>query len=231
MNITLVILYSYLLGSIPFGLIYAKIAGLGDVRNIGSGNIGATNVLRTGNKQVAAYTLLSDIAKGSIAVLITNKFFSEYSLLSFLIVYLGHIFPVWLKFKGGKGVATFIGGILITNYILGLVFLITWGVIAKIFKISSLSAIMAFIVTLVITFVFYDFNLTLLMFFFTVFSIYTHRDNIKRIISGDESKIKLNKSTILLLSNNIKLTIIKIFETRFCYEFSNCGKSCKSKND
>ena len=190
MNTTLVILYSYLLGSIPFGLIYAKIAGLGDVRNIGSGNIGATNVLRTGNKQVAAYTLLSDIAKGSIAVLITNKFFSEYSLLSFLIVYLGHIFPVWLKFKGGKGVATFIGGILITNYILGLVFLITWGVIAKIFKISSLSAIIAFIVTLVITFVFYDFNLTLLMFFFTVFSIYTHRDNIKRIISGDESKIK-----------------------------------------
>jgi glycerol-3-phosphate acyltransferase PlsY len=190
MNITLVILYSYLLGSIPFGLIYAKIAGLGDVRNIGSGNIGATNVLRTGNKQVAAYTLLSDIAKGSIAVLITNKFFSEYSLLSFLIVYLGHIFPVWLKFKGGKGVATFIGGILITNYILGLVFLITWGVIAKVFKISSLSAIIAFIVTLVITFVFYDFNLTLLMFFFTVFSIYTHRDNIKRIISGDESKIK-----------------------------------------
>ena len=190
MDITLVILYSYLLGSIPFGLIYAKIAGLGDVRNIGSGNIGATNVLRTGNKQVAAYTLLSDIAKGSIAVLITNKFFNEYSLLSFLIVYLGHIFPVWLKFKGGKGVATFIGGILITNYILGLVFLITWGVIAKVFKISSLSAIIAFIVTLVVTFVFYDFNLTLLMFFFTVFSIYTHRDNIKRIISGDESKIK-----------------------------------------
>ena len=190
MNITLVILYSYLLGSIPFGLIYAKIAGLGDVRNIGSGNIGATNVLRTGNKQVAAYTLLSDIAKGSIAVLITNKFFSEYSLLSFLIVYLGHIFPVWLKFKGGKGVATFIGGILITNYILGLVFLIIWGVVAKVFKISSLSAIIAFIVTLVVTFVFYDFNLTLLMFFFTVFSIYTHRDNIKRIISGDESKIK-----------------------------------------
>ena len=190
MDITLVILYSYLLGSIPFGLIYAKIAGLGDVRNIGSGNIGATNVLRTGNKQIAAYTLLSDIAKGSIAVLITNKFFNEYSLLSFLIVYLGHIFPVWLKFKGGKGVATFIGGVLITNHFLGLVFLITWGVIAKVFKISSLSAIIAFIVTLVTTFVFYDFNLTLLMFFFTVFSIYTHRDNIKRIISGEESKIK-----------------------------------------
>ena len=190
MDILITVSYSYLLGSIPFGLIYSKIAGLGDVRNIGSGNIGATNVLRTGNKQVAAYTLLSDIAKGSIAVLITNKFFSEYTLLSFLIVYLGHIFPIWLKFKGGKGVATFIGGILIINYVLCLVFLITWAVVAKVFKISSLSAIVGFIVTLLTAFVFYDQNLSLLMFFFTVFSIYTHRDNIKRIVSGEESKIK-----------------------------------------
>jgi len=190
MDIATVLAYSYLLGSIPFGLIYTKIAGLGDVRNIGSGNIGATNVLRTGNKQIAAYTLLSDIAKGSIAVLISKKFFNEYTLLSFLVVYLGHIFPIWLKFKGGKGVATFIGGILIVNYVLGLIFLITWGVVAKIFKISSLSAIIAFIVTLIVTFIIYDFNLTLLMFFFTVFSIYTHRDNIKRIVSGEESKIK-----------------------------------------
>ena len=190
MDIIIIISYSYLLGSIPFGLIYSKIAGLGDVRNIGSGNIGATNVLRTGNKQVAAYTLLSDIAKGSIAVLITNKFFSEYALLSFLIVYLGHIFPIWLKFKGGKGVATFIGGILIINYVLCLVFLITWAVVAKVFKISSLSAIVGLIVTLLTAFVLYDQNLSLLMFFFTVFSIYTHRDNIKRIVSGEESKIK-----------------------------------------
>ena len=190
MDILIIVSYSYLLGSIPFGLIYSKIAGLGDVRNIGSGNIGATNVLRTGNKQIAAYTLLSDIAKGSIAVLITNKFFSEYALLSFLIVYLGHIFPIWLKFKGGKGVATFIGGILIINYVLCLVFLITWAVVAKVFKISSLSAIVGFIVTLLTAFVLYDQNLSLLMFFFTVFSIYTHRDNIKRIVSGEENKIK-----------------------------------------
>ena len=190
MDILIIVSYSYLLGSIPFGLIYSKIAGLGDVRNIGSGNIGATNVLRTGNKQVAAYTLLSDIAKGSIAVLITNNFFSEYILLSFLIVYLGHIFPVWLKFKGGKGVATFIGGILIINYVLCLTFLITWAIVAKVFKISSLSAIVGFIVTLLTAFILYDQNLSLLMFFFTVFSIYTHRDNIKRIVSGKESKIK-----------------------------------------
>ena len=190
MEIFIIFLYSFLLGSVPFGLIYSKIAGLGDIRNIGSGNIGATNVLRTGNKQVAAYTLLSDIAKGSIAVLITNKFFSEYILLSFLIVYLGHIFPIWLKFKGGKGVATFVGGILIINYILCLVFLITWAIVIKIFKISSLSAIIGFIVTLLTAFLLYDQNLSLLIFFFTVFSIYTHRDNIKRIISGKESKIK-----------------------------------------
>ena len=190
MEIFIIFLYSYLLGSVPFGLIYSKIAGLGDIRNIGSGNIGATNVLRTGNKQVAAYTLLSDIAKGSIAVLITNKFFSEYILFSFLIVYLGHVFPIWLRLKGGKGVATFIGGIIIVDYILCLVFLITWALVAKIFKISSLSAIVGFIVTLLTAFVLYDQNLSLLMFFFTVFSIYTHRENIKRIVSGKESKIK-----------------------------------------
>ena len=190
MDLFIVIFYSYLLGSIPFGLIYTKIAGIEDIRKIGSGNIGATNVLRTGNKQVAAYTILSDIAKGSLAVLIANKFYQEYNLLSFLIVYLCHIFPVWLKFKGGKGVATFIGGILVINYILGLVFLITWLIVAKVFKISSLSAIIAFVVTLLTTLIFYNLNLTLLIFFFTIFSVYTHRDNIRRIVSGEESKIK-----------------------------------------
>ena len=118
MEIFIVSFYSYILGSIPFGLIYTRIAGLGDVRKIGSGNIGATNVLRTGNKKLAVFTLLSDVAKGSIAVLITERLYSEFILMSFLIVYLGHIFPVWLKFKGGKGVATFIGGILVVNYIL-----------------------------------------------------------------------------------------------------------------
>ena len=190
MEIAIVLLYSYILGSIPFGLIYTKIAGLGDVRSIGSGNIGATNVLRTGNKQIAGYTLLSDIGKGSIAVLITNKFYQDYVLLSFLIVYLAHIFPVWLKFKGGKGVATFIGGILVVNYILFFVFVISWGVIAKVFKISSLSALIAFLITLITSFLLFSYELTMLMFFFTVFSVYTHRDNIKRLLSGQESKIK-----------------------------------------
>tara|TARA_A100001011_G_scaffold139550_1_gene147495 strand:- start:375 stop:953 length:579 start_codon:yes stop_codon:yes gene_type:complete len=190
MEIFIVSFYSYILGSIPFGLIYTRIAGLGDVRKIGSGNIGATNVLRTGNKKLAVFTLLSDVAKGSIAVLITEKFYSEFILMSFLIVYLGHIFPVWLKFKGGKGVATFIGGILVVNYILCIIFLITWVAVVKVFKISSLSAIVAFVATLLATFILYERNLSLLMFFFTIFSIYTHKDNIKRIISGEESKIK-----------------------------------------
>ena len=190
MEIGIVIFYSYLLGSVPFGLIYTKISGLGDIRKIGSGNIGATNVLRSGNKQLAAYTLLSDIGKGSIAVLITNKFFQDYALLSFLIVYLAHIFPVWLKFKGGKGVATFIGGILVINYVLFFVFIVSWGVVAKVFKISSLSALIAFFITLLVSLFFYSYELTLLMFFFTVFSIYTHRDNIKRLITGEEGKIK-----------------------------------------
>ena len=190
MEIFIIIFYSYILGSVPFGLIYTKFAGEGDIRNIGSGNIGATNVLRTGNKKIALLTLLSDILKGSITVLITNNFFPEYTLLSFMIVYLGHIFPVWLKFKGGKGVATFIGGILIINYILSIIFLITWFLIARVFKISSISAIAAFIVTLLSTFVLYEQNLFLLMFFFTIFSIYTHRDNINRIMSGKESRIK-----------------------------------------
>lgn len=190
MDIFIVGLYSYFLGSIPFGLIYAKLAGLGDVRNIGSGNIGATNVLRTGNKKVAALTLLCDIAKGSVAVFITLNFFPKLILLSSVVVYLGHIFPVWLKFKGGKGVATFIGAIAILNYVLCLIFLISWAIVAKIFKISSLSAIVAFLITFVATVFLYENNLILVMSFFTVFSIFTHRENIKKIILGEESKIK-----------------------------------------
>ena len=190
MDIFIVGLYSYFLGSIPFGLIYAKLAGLGDVRNIGSGNIGATNVLRTGNKKVAALTLLCDIAKGSLAVFITLNFFPKLILLSSVVVYLAHIFPVWLKFKGGKGVATFIGAIVILNYVLCLIFLISWAIVAKIFKISSLSAIVAFLITFVATVFLYENDLILAMSFFTVFSIFTHRENIKKIISGEESKIK-----------------------------------------
>ena len=116
MNYLIVSIFSYFIGSIPFGLLITKLFKLGDIREIGSGNIGATNVLRTGNKLAAAITLFFDIFKGSLALITTKYFFNDLMFLSFIFVYLGHIFPIWLKFKGGKGVATFIGGLLIINY-------------------------------------------------------------------------------------------------------------------
>jgi glycerol-3-phosphate acyltransferase PlsY len=189
-DLTLIIIYSYLLGSIPFGLILSKLFNLGDIRKIGSGNIGATNVLRTGNKKVAALTLFLDIAKGSLAVWITEKFKSEYAYISFILVYVGHIFPVWLKFKGGKGVATFLGGVLIINYQVFLFFIIVWAIVAKLFRISSLSALIAFFLTFILSVFIFDKNFIYLMFFFFIFSVFTHRENIKRLISGEESKIK-----------------------------------------
>ena len=116
MDILITVSYSYLLGSIPFGLIYSKIAGLGDVRNIGSGNIGATNVLRTGNKFLAIATLVLDLLKGYVSVYITIFYFESLTSLSALICFIGHVFPIWLKFKGGKGVATYLGIILALSY-------------------------------------------------------------------------------------------------------------------
>ncbi len=113
MDVFIVTLYSYILGSIPFGLILTRLAGLGDVRKIGSGNIGATNVLRTGNKFIATLTLLLDGLKGTLSVFLTMQYFNELTYYSAVIVFLAHIFPVWLKFKGGKGVATFIGSLLV----------------------------------------------------------------------------------------------------------------------
>lgn len=189
-DLSLIIIYSYLLGSIPFGLILSKLFNLGDIRKIGSGNIGATNVLRTGNKKVAALTLFLDIAKGSLAVWITEKFKSEYTYISFILVYVGHIFPIWLKFKGGKGVATFLGGVLIINYQVFLFFIIVWAIVAKLFRISSLSALIAFFLTFILSVFIFDRNFIYLMFFFFIFSVFTHRENIKRLISGEESKIK-----------------------------------------
>ena len=116
MDVLIVTLYSYILGSIPFGLILTRLAGLGDVRKIGSGNIGATNVLRTGNKLIAALTLLLDGLKGTLSVFLTMQYFNELTYYSAVIVFLAHIFPVWLKFKGGKGVATFIGSLLVIDF-------------------------------------------------------------------------------------------------------------------
>ena len=189
-DLIIVAIYSYLLGSIPFGLLLTRIFLKKDIRTVGSGNIGTTNVLRTGNKFLAITTLALDLFKGYISVYITIFYFDDLTSLSALICFIGHIFPVWLKFKGGKGVATFIGAIAILNYVLCLIFLISWAIVAKIFKISSLSAIVAFLITFVATVFLYENDLILVMSFFTVFSIFTHRENIKKIISGEESKIK-----------------------------------------
>ena len=190
MSFLIVSIFSYILGSIPFGLLISKIFGLGDIRSFGSGNIGATNVLRTGNKVAAALTLFFDICKGSLALIITKTFYTDLIFLSFIAVYLGHIFPIWLKFKGGKGVATFIGGLIVINYKVCIIYLLSWALITKIFKISSLSALMAFFIIFIYSIIFEQKDFIILMSFFLVINFFTHRQNIIRLIKGEETKIK-----------------------------------------
>ena len=190
MSFLIVSIFSYILGSIPFGLLISKIFGLGDIRSFGSGNIGATNVLRTGNKVAAALTLFFDIFKGSLALIITKTFYTDLIFLSFIAVYLGHIFPIWLKFKGGKGVATFIGGLIVINYKVCIIFLLSWALTTKIFKISSLSALMAFFIIFIYSIIFEQKDFIILMSFFLVINFFTHRQNIIRLIKGEETKIK-----------------------------------------
>ena len=183
MDILIVTLYSYILGSIPFGLILTRLAGLGDIRKIGSGNIGATNVLRTGNKVIAALTLLLDGFKGNLSVLLTIKYFNELTYYSAVIVFLAHIFPVWLKFKGGKGVATFIGSLLTININLSGIFIISWLIILLIFRISAVSALLGYLVSLVAAFIFFDQKIFLLILFYFITSIFTHRQNISLLLN------------------------------------------------
>ena len=143
LDILYVFFYSYILGSIPFGLIITKIFLGKDIRKLGSGNIGTTNVLRTGRKSLAVGTLLLDVLKGYFSILITYNLFNDLIYLSALICFVGHIFPLWLNFKGGKGVATYLGVILGISFYLGIIFGITWLVIAVIFRYSSLSSILS----------------------------------------------------------------------------------------
>ena len=203
MEIFLVAVFSYLCGSIPFGLILTKAFSGKDIRSIGSGNIGATNVLRTGNKYLAFSTLILDILKGYFAVIITQQYFLELIQLSALLVFLGHIFPIWLKFKGGKGVSTFLGILFALSYSLTLLFILTWITVALIFKYSSLSSIFASITVFVISFIkenvikAFDPNISnvgdikLLLFIFLILIIYTHKNNISNLINRTEHKIKL----------------------------------------
>ena len=203
MEIILVAVFSYFCGSIPFGLILTKIFSRQDIRKIGSGNIGATNVLRTGNKLLAFATLFLDILKGYIPVLLTKQFFPELLQLSALLAFLGHLFPVWLKFNGGKGVATFLGILFALSYGLAALFIFTWLTVSLIFKYSSLSSIFSsltvFIITLITEKVTFAINpntyekgdLKLLLFIILILIIFTHRKNISKLKNGTEQKIKL----------------------------------------
>ena len=203
MEILLVAVFSYFCGSIPFGLILTKAFTGKDIRSIGSRNIGATNVLRTGNKYLAFSTLILDIFKGYFAVIITQQYFPELIQLSALLVFLGHIFPIWLKFKGGKGVATFIGVLFALSYSLTLLFILTWITVALIFKYSSLSSIFASITVFTIAFIKENIitaidpnisnvtDIKLLLFIFLILIIYTHKNNISNLINRTEHKIKL----------------------------------------
>ena len=194
-------LFGYLIGSIPFGLILTKSSGLGDVRNIGSGNIGATNVFRTGNKKLAFITLIMDAGKGAFAIYLGVLLFNfleisniiSLELLKSLIAILsvvGHCFPIWLKFKGGKGVATGLGAILFLNLTIGIIALLIWIIIVKLFKMSSLSALFTYFMIPILMY-YYDkensfFIASLLI---TLICWFQHRENIKRLLKGLEPKI------------------------------------------
>ncbi|MDM9645264.1 MULTISPECIES: glycerol-3-phosphate 1-O-acyltransferase PlsY [unclassified Rhizobium] len=180
----------YLLGSIPFGLILTRAAGLGDVRSIGSGNIGATNVLRTGNKKLAAATLLLDALKASAAAWIVSYFFGpEAAVIAGFFAFIGHLFPVWIGFKGGKGVATYIGTLLGVAPLMVLGFAAVWLGVAFLTRYSSLSALVAMLVIPVALWILGAEKVAAIMAIMTVISYWKHKANISRLISGTESKI------------------------------------------
>ena len=190
-EIITVFIASYLSGSIPFGLILTKIFLNKDLRKIGSKNIGATNVLRTGNKIVAGLTLFLDISKGIIPILITKEYFTDLIYLSSLAAFLGHIFPVWLRFKGGKGVATYLGIIFILSFNLGVIFCVSWILISIASKYSSLSSMLSTMIVFIVSFFNNNFELTSYLFITFIIILYTHRQNIVRIKNKSEDKIKL----------------------------------------
>jgi glycerol-3-phosphate acyltransferase PlsY len=200
----LIPLLSYFCGSIPFGLILTKIFSKKDIRKIGSGNIGATNVLRTGNKYLALGTLILDILKGYIPVIITKQFFPELIELSCISVFLGHLFPIWLKFKGGKGVATYLGIITALSTQLCFVFVFTWVVVSLIFKYASVSSMFASLTVLVVNFlretvILADTTLmhlvkipdSKILFIFFILIMFSHQKNILNLKNKTENKIKI----------------------------------------
>ena len=191
MEVFFIALVSYLLGSIPFGFLLTKLLLKQDIINIGSGNIGATNVLRTGNKLIGFSTLFLDILKAVIPILFIKYNFQNLIFISALSVFLGHVFPVWLKFKGGKGVATYVGILFCINYILGFVFIVSWFIIFLVSKYSSLSSLLASLAIPIYHFFLIDDKNHFFFIILFILIFYTHRENIKRLKNNTESKTKI----------------------------------------
>jgi glycerol-3-phosphate acyltransferase PlsY len=193
----LCLLLGYVLGAIPFGLLLTRAAGLGDVRQIGSGNIGATNVLRTGSKRLAAATLILDAAKGAGAVLIARAIWADLPQaegLAAIGAFLGHLYPVWLGFKGGKGVATLIGIVLALNWPSGLAMMGVWVLTLVLTRYSSVGGMAAAIAAPVAAFFFGRIDLTILLIGFALLVLWKHRANIARLASGEEPKVGRSKA-------------------------------------
>ena len=190
MEYLIISLGSYLLGSIPFGFILTKVFLKKDIRDIGSGNIGATNALRTGNKLLGYATLILDITKAILPVLFVKFHYPDYIFIAALSTFLGHVFPIWLKFKGGKGVATYVGILFSINLIFGLVFIVSWAVTFLISKYSSLSSLMASLIVPIYLIIFENYNSIFFIIMF-VLIFYTHKENVKRLRNKQESKTKI----------------------------------------
>jgi len=195
---TIALLGSYLVGSIPFGLLLVSIAGLGDIRSIGSGNIGATNVLRTGNKTVALLTLLCDILKGAAAVVAVQMIWPDAALLpaaAALAAVLGHLFPVWLKFKGGKGIATAGGALLALAWPIGAISGAIWLLVAVLFRYSSLASLVASASTPLLALYFLDETQAMIVATMAALLWFRHHENIRRLLKGEEPKIGKKSTT------------------------------------
>ena len=190
-NLITVAFYSYLFGSIPFGLLLTKIFLKKDIRAVGSGNIGTTNVLRTGNKLLAIATLVLDLLKGFISVYVTSLHFESLVSYSALICFIGHIFPIWLKFKGGKGVATYLGVILAFSYKFFIFFGITWVAFSLLFRFASLSSMVSSLIVFLYAYFFESSKYSLILFIFFIIILFTHKENIVRLKNSKENKINL----------------------------------------
>ena len=191
MDTFLIGLISYIMGSIPFGFILTKIFLKKDIREIGSGNIGATNALRTGNKAIGYSTLILDILKAIVPVIYVKIFYQDFLYIASLCAFLGHVFPIWLKFKGGKGVATYLGILFAINFYFGIIFILSWFITFFISKFSSLSSLIGAASIPIYLLILTQFDQVIFFTIMFVLIFFTHRENIKRLINKEETKTKI----------------------------------------